>query len=75
MTINILMKSQNAHKPLIDTNDAFEGMYVTTCDSSSQTVVSSSSSPSIAYEEAKSKGCDEPVLIYVPTKEEEIFIF
>ena len=69
------MKNQNAHKPLIEANDAFEGMYVTTCDSSSQTVVSSSSSPVDAYNKAKEEGCDDPVLIYIPTKEEKIFIF
>lgn len=62
----------NKPEPLIDGD--YDDEYVTTCSSDSRTVVSSSKSAVAAYNEAKAKGCVDPVLIYVPPKD-AIFIF
>jgi hypothetical protein len=59
---------------LIANSEAYEGKYVTTCDDDSIKVVSSSDSPAEAYKEAKEKGCDDPVLIYVPIKKEALIL-
>ena len=60
---------------LVKNAGQYEGQYVTTCGSKSTTVVSSSESPVTAMNAAKEKGCDSPVLIYVPKKTESTFIF
>ncbi len=60
---------------LVKGAERYEGQYVTTCGAKSTTVVSSSTSPVRAMESAKEKGCETPVLIYVPKKTESTFIF
>ncbi len=55
---------------LVANSWSYEGQYVTTCADSNE-VVTSSPSPVEAYREAVDKGCQEPVLVYVPTKEED----
>ena len=56
-------------KPLIISDKDYSGLYVTAAHDS-QKVISSSDSPAEAYNEAKDKGCDDPVLIYVPGEDE-----
>ncbi len=68
------MKRTNTNNALITSDGDYDGKYVTTCGANSTTVVSSSTSPVEAVREAKSKGCEDPVLIYVPTKDEHTFI-
>ena len=60
---------------LIEDGEKYEGNYVTTCSPESKRVVSFSKSPKDAYNRAKKAGCPEPVLIYVPTKDEQTFVF
>lgn len=60
---------------LIEDGEKYEGNYVTTCSPKSKRVVSFSKSPEDAYNKAKKSGCLEPVLIYVPTKDEQTFVF
>ncbi len=55
---------------LVANSGSYEGQYVTTCADGNE-VVTSSPSPVEAYQEAKEKGCIDPVLVYVPTKEED----
>jgi len=56
---------------LVANSADYEGMYVTTCTPDSLDVVSSSQSAVEAYEAAKRSGCDDPILIYIPSKDEE----
>lgn len=60
---------------LIANSNEYEGKYVTTCSPDSVSVVSSSESAVEAYETAKQYGCEDPILIYVPSKEEKSLIF
>ena len=67
----LIIGEKMTNKPLIKNSEAYRGLYVTTRSFDSQIVVSSSASASEAYDEAKEKGYVTPVLIYVPTKEED----
>lgn len=69
------MKHTDTNRALIDGDGEYEGKYVTTCTADSTEVISSSTSLVEAVNEAKLKGCEDPVLIYVPTKDEHTFVF
>ncbi len=60
---------------LIADSGRYEGKYVTTRDPDSVEVISSSESAIEAYESAKESGCDDPILIYVPSKEEKSMVY
>ncbi len=60
------------NKPLIISDKDYSGMYVTTAHGS-QKVISSSESPAEAYTEARDKGCEDPILIYVPDEELQVY--
>ncbi len=59
---------------LIANSEAYEGQYVTTCNDDSTKVVSAAESPVDAYNEAKEKGCNDPVLLYVPHRKEPLIL-
>jgi hypothetical protein len=59
---------------IIANSEAYQGRYVTLQDWDSQNVVSVDACPVKAYREARDKGIDVPVLIYVPLENESIHI-
>jgi len=62
-------------KSILEQNVGYEGKYVATCSPDSQKVVSSADTPIAAINQAKEAGCKDPVLVYVPTKDEQTFLF
>lgn len=58
-----------ANMVLLKDGEKYSGQYVATRTFRDKTVLSAGSDPSEVFEEAKSKGADDPVVFYVPKKD------
>jgi len=68
-------QTENNSPYLVANAEVYEGQYVTTEGFNSNTVVTHSTSPSEAYNQAVELGYESPVIIYVPSKNETHFAY
>jgi len=54
---------------LFDDGDRYGGKYVATRSFEDRTVISSGEDPIKVYNEAKERGADDPVIVYIPEKD------